>query len=398
MYRQRSRNGISTPALAVVVIVIVAIAAVAVVEGFGLGRTSTSAGQTGTTSSTQLTTSSTLSSTQSSATTTSTTSTSTGSSILTTTTTSTSSSSSPATGAAIDVRAVFSNGTVIPGVYTELANSAGEVGTGYTPVTFSVDQGVNYSVIVSDSVNHYFNHWSDGFTSRVIPIQANGSTTTLEAVFTATPESPPPTAYSITVTSSDLNGTAISGYLMDVRVDGYAIVSGYTPVTFTSLEPGIQYQVVAYWAGNYYFRNFGGGNLNRYALVTFNSTGSTTVSLNAQYQYVPKSEAASLNIIAELPNGTVLGTTFNNSDYIQHTPGLWLTITPPGATGPFTGTYTGGSILPFVLIGGETYTVQMTLGYGNLQFAYWKDTGSISASRSVFLNENTTLIAVYEET
>ncbi len=398
MYRQRSRNGVSNAALAVVVVVIVAIAAVAVVEGFGLGRSPpTSTGQTTTTTSTQLTTTSSLqTSTQSSTGTTSTTSISTGP--FTQTTSTTSSGSSPPTGSAIDVRAIFSNGTVIPGVYTELANNAGELGTGYTPVTFSVDQGVNYSVIVSDSANHYFNHWSDGFTSRVIPIQANASTITLLAVFTPTPESPPPTAYSITVTSSDLNGTAVTGYLMDVRVDGYAIVSGYTPVTFTSLEPGIQYQVVAYWAGNYYFRNFGGGNLNRYALVTFNSTGTTAVSLNAQYQYVPKSQAASLNIIAELPNGTVLGTTFNNSDYIQHTPGLWLTVTPPGASGPFTGSYTGGSILPFVLISGDTYTVQMTLGYGNLQFAYWKDNGSISASRSVFLTENTTLIAIYDET
>lgn len=395
MYRQRSRTGISTPALAVIVIVIVAIAAIAVVAGFGLGKsTTTSTGQTTTTSSSLLTTSSTQISTQ----TTSTTSTSTGSSIqTTTTTTSSSSSSSPPSGSAIDVRAMFSNGTIIPGVYTELANSVGEVGTGYTPITFSVDQGVNYSVIVSDSANHYFNHWSDGFTSRVIPIQANSSTTTLVAVFTATPESPPPTAYSISVASTELNGTAISGYLMDVRVDGYAIASGFTPITFTSLEPGIQYQVVAYWSGNYYFRNFGGGNLNRYSLVTFNSTGSTTVSLDAQYQYVSKSEAASLNIIAELPNGTVLGTTINTTSYIQHTPGVWLTVAPPGS-GPFTGTYTGGSILPFVLIGGETYTVQMTLGYGNLQFSYWKDTGSISASRSVFLTENTTLIAVYTET
>ena len=184
---------------------------------------------------------------------------------------------------------------------------------------------------------------------------------------------------------------------MDLRVDGYAIASGFSPITFTDLEPGIQYQVVAYWAGNYYFRNFGSSDLNRYALVTFNSTGSTTVSLDAQYQYVPKSEAASLDIIAELPNGTILGTTYNNSNYIEHTPGLWLTVAPPGS-GPFTGSYTGGSSLPFVLISGQTYTIQMTLGYGNLQFAYWKDNGSVSASRSVLLDQNTTLIAVYEET
>ena len=171
------------------------------------------------------------------------------------------------------------------------------------------------------------------------------------AVFTTTKQSPPPTPYSVTVDSSALNGTSIHGYLIDVRVDGYAIVSGFTPVTFTSLEPGLQYQIVAYWAGNYYFRDFSDGDLNRYELVTFNSTGPTTASFNAMYEYVPPPDRRRrLNVIAEFPNGTQIGTTFNNTGYIQHTPGLWLTVTPPDATVPYTGSFTGGSLLPFMLL------------------------------------------------
>ena len=170
-------------------------------------------------------------------------------------------------------------------------------------------------------------------------------------------------------------------------------------MTFKNLEPGLQYQVVAYWAGNYYFRHFSDGDLNRYELVTFNSTGAKTITLDAVYEYVPPSRAVTLNIIAEFPNGTQIGTTFNNTNYIQHTPGMWLTITPPGAAAAYSGSDTGGSLLPFVLFGGETYKVQMTLSYGDLVFAHWNDTGSTNATRAVTLSKSaTTLIAVYDVT
>lgn len=283
------------------------------------------------------------------------------------------------------------------GVFTELALNGAEVSTGYTPVTFQTVSGQDYTVTVSDSKNVYFNRWSDNFSSRVIPVVAIGSKVSLRAVFTTTPQQSPPTPYSITIDSKTLNGTAISGYLVDLRVGGYAIADGYTPVTFKNLEPGLQYQVVAYWAGNYYFRDFSGGDLNRYELVTFNSTGSTTVSFNAMYEYIPPLQAATLNIIAEFPNGTQIGTTSNTTDYIQHTPGMWLTVTPPGATAPYTGSDTGGSLLPFVLFAGESYTVQMTTAYGNIKFAYWNDTGSTDATRTIKLGHNaTTVLAIYE--
>jgi hypothetical protein len=265
-------------------------------------------------------------------------------------------------------------------------------------VTFQVVSGQNYTVTVSDSKNLYFNRWSNNFSSRVIPVDAVASGASLTSVFTNTAQAPPSTPYSITVDSNTLNGTAISGYLIDLRVDGYAIASGFSPVIFQNLEPGLPYQVVAYWSGNYYFREFSDGDLNRYELVTLNSTGTKSVSFDAIYQHVPPAQAATLDVKAEFPNGTLLGTTFNNTSYIQHTPGMWVTITAPGATAPYTGSFTGGSLLPFVLFAGDTYAVQMTLVYGNIQFAYWNGTGSTSASRLVTLENNaTTIVAVYEQ-
>ena len=437
MQRTQRKRGISLAVLTILVVLIIGAASVAILSGLLQGQhssapassstnasstmstgsaTATTTASTGATSSssqatdvssssrssTSFTTSSSstssFSSTSSSSTTsgstTSTTSSSTTSSSTTTSTGSTSSSGP----SSISVGSQFANGTVVSGVFTELALNNQEVSTGYTPITFQTTSGHNYTVTVSDSKNLYFNRWSNDFASRVIPVTATASTVSLTAVFTTTPQVPPPTPYSITVDSSTLNGTAIRGYFIDVRIGGYHIASGFTPVTFQNLEPGLQYQVVAYWAGNYYFRNFAGGDLNRYELMTFNSTGTKSASFDAIYEYVPPSQSATLNVIAEFPNGTQIGTTFNNTGYIQHTPGMWLTVTPPGATVPYTGSYTGGSLLPFVLFRNEPYTLQMTLTYGDLKFAYWQDTQSTNGTRTITLAQGpTTVIAIYEE-
>ena len=295
----------------------------------------------------------------------------------------------------IFVSAEAPNGTVIPGVFTALVHNGTTLATAYTPVIFEVPSGQNYHVIVSDSKSHYFNHWSDGFSSRVIPIISTSSEISLKAVFTSTPQAPPPTPYSISTSSGMLNGGNLTGILVDVRVDGYPIQSGYTPVTFNNLEPGIQYQVIVFWYGDDYFRHFADGDLNRYELVTFNNTGTQSESYTALFQTVPSSEAASLDVIAKFANGTVIGTSFNATTYIQHTPGVWTTVTPQGLFTPYTGSDTGGSLLPFILMAGQNYTVEMSNWQG-YHFAKWADTGSTDPNRVVTLNSNMTLVAIYD--
>lgn len=387
MLLRRQRPGISSVVVVVIVVLIVAVVAVVFLAGTGFGTTHPGSSTTSSLTGTGQTSSSSSASTASSS----------SSSEGTGTSSSISTSPSSGSNSTIKVQARFSNGTSLSGVYAELMLNGDEVATGYTPAVFNATGGLNYTVAVSDFTDLYFNQWSNGFTSRVIPIAANGSQVTLTAVYTTTQEAPPSTPWSISVTGAGLNGTSLTGFKIDLRVDGYAIEDGFVPVTFSDLEPGLQYQVVAYWYGNYYFRHFSNGELNRYELVTFNSTGTTSESYQAIYQYVPPSQAATLNVIAIFPNGTQIGTTFNNTGYIQHTPGMWLTVTPPNSTTPFTGSDTGGSLLPFVLPEGETYTVTMT-NYGDIKFAYWNDTGNTNATRTVSLDQNTTLVAVYEQT
>jgi hypothetical protein len=201
---------------------------------------------------------------------------------------------------------------------------------------------------------------------------------------------------SIVVSSTLMSGTSLSGVQVDLRINGTTIKTGFTPVTFTNLTPGTQYEVVVYWLNNTYFRHFSDGNLNRYATVVLN--GSKYASLNAIYEYVPPQDAAALNVIAEFPNGTQFGVSdlVNGSNF--HSPGMWFQIIPPQATQAFTGSYTGGSILPFILFNHETYTIQMSEGYQNVSFLHWKDNLNNNATRTVNLNGNATYIAIYQQT
>ncbi|MHB2036257.1 MAG: hypothetical protein ACYCPW_05900 [Nitrososphaerales archaeon] len=214
-----------------------------------------------------------------------------------------------------------------------------------------------------------------------------------------------------------LNGTTpVTGIEVDLRINGNPVESGFTPVTFTNLQLGVQYGVVVFWYGNNYVRYINDANtgvdLQRYDLVTLNQSKPSD-TLTSMFEYVPPSQAASLNILAEFPNGTLIGTSQQNAtaDYIQHSSGVWLTVTPPGQTTPYTGTFTGGSILPFTLFNHETYTVQMTLDYCgmfltnngqtvgpvDLAWSHWQNDSSTDATRVVTLNGGVTYTAIYDQ-
>jgi hypothetical protein len=200
---------------------------------------------------------------------------------------------------------------------------------------------------------------------------------------------------SIVVSSSLLDGTSVSGVQVDLRINGSTLKTQYTPATFSGLTPGVQYEIVVYWLNNTYFRHFSDGNLNRYATVVLN--GSKYTSLNAIYEYVPLKAAAALNVIAEFPNGTQIGVSdlVNGSNF--HSPGMWFQVVPPNSTQAFTGSYTGGSILPFILFNHESYTIQMSDGYQNTHFLYWEDNKSNSTTRMVTLNGNATYVAIFQQ-
>jgi len=306
------------------------------------------------------------------------------------------------THSSIFVGSAYTSGAALTGVYAVLELGSSMVATGFTPVTFTTTSGLNYSITISDSANAVFSQWSDGVASNTILVSANATKTALTAVFC--PTTCPSgvgggggASGSIMVTSSNLvTGAAMSGMYVDLRLNDNHVESGYTPVTFSDLQQGTKYLVVVYGYGDAYFRHFSNGNLQRYSYVTLNATsGQTSYSMNALYEVVPNAQAASLDIIAQFPNGTQIGTASEIDGYPQHTPGMYLSMTPPGGTAPYTATFTGGSILPFIFFNHQTYTVAMSLGYSNITFSHWEDNGSTDPTRAFALNGNSTFIAIY---
>ena len=222
----------------------------------------------------------------------------------------------------------------------------------------------------------------------------------------------PQSTGSITITGVSLNGTAVPSILVDLRINGNNVSQGSLPVTFTGCQLGVQYGVVVYWYGNNYIRYINDANtgidLQRYDLVTL-SASKPSDTLTAMFEYVPPSQAASLNIVAQFPNGTQLGTATVVNGYDLHSPGMWLTVTPPFQSTPYTGTFTGGSILPFTLFNHETYTVQMSPDYYgpwvtnltgtgpmvNITWSHWQDNNSNDSTRAITLNGNANYTAIY---
>ncbi|MFI5420167.1 MAG: hypothetical protein ACHQ1H_04300 [Nitrososphaerales archaeon] len=201
---------------------------------------------------------------------------------------------------------------------------------------------------------------------------------------------------SIVVSSSALSGSSLPGVQVDLRINGSTIKTAYTPATFSGLTPGVVYQIVVYWLPDYYFRHFSDGQLNRYDTVTLNGSKYSTV--NALYEFIPPSESAALDVIAQFPNGTEIGTSDTVNGSYFHTPGMWMGIVPPGQNQAYTGSFTGGSVLPFILVNHDTYVIQLANGYGNVVFSHWKDNGGKNPTRQVTMNGNASYVAVFVQT
>ncbi|HJS82111.1 MAG TPA: hypothetical protein VJ742_04670, partial [Nitrososphaera sp.] len=128
--------------------------------------------------------------------------------------------------------------------------------------------------------------------------------------------------------------------------------------------------------------------------VTADSTG---ILFKGLYERVPASQAAKLNVIAKDTSGNVIGGTTTNPDgSISTEPGMWMWLTPPGASSPYTGAYTGSSSTPFVVFEGKTYKITMS-SFGKYQFDRWQDNGSTNPSRSFAMSgDKVNNVAIYK--
>jgi hypothetical protein len=303
----------------------------------------------------------------------------------------------------ITVKTKYDTGASFSGASIVLKKNGVKVDTKPSPATFTVTVGAKYTVSPKDTSSAEFEKWTTGSTSRDRTVTATSSPKTLTAVYDKTGSNPDPDpgncsgsgsgANTVTVISCDLDGNALPGMYVNLRENGNIVADGFTPKTF-SLTPGKDYVVVLYWCCDYYFRHYSDGTLTRYYEVSGTSSGKL---LKGMYEKVPSSQAAELNVIAKDTNGNTIGGTTSNPDgSISAEPGMWMWLTPPGSSNPYTGAYTGSSSTPFVVFDGKTYKVTMS-SFGKYQFDHWQDNGNTNPNRSFTMNgDRTNNVAIYK--
>jgi hypothetical protein len=112
------------------------------------------------------------------------------------------------------------------------------VATGYTPVSFALDNGVTYVVAVDDYPPCSFQYWQDTLSTvsnRSISITSD---TLIHAIYSCTTD--------LTVQSVDQNGNTITGYYVTLYDQSLNVLgTGFTPVTFPGVTTGQAYIVEA---------------------------------------------------------------------------------------------------------------------------------------------------------
>ncbi|MGI0086874.1 MAG: fibronectin type III domain-containing protein, partial [Nitrosotalea sp.] len=271
----------------------------------------------------------------------------------------TTSSGTTSTPVTITVNSVKLSGTSFTGMWVELHASNGTIlATGYTPATFTVTPGVQYTVYAANYQSTIFNHWSNGSTNSSITITPTQNTA-LVAYYS--------TPVTITVNSVKLSGTSFTGMWVELHAsNGTILATGYTPATFT-VTPGVQYTV---YAANYQstiFNHWSNGSTN--SSITITPTQNT--ALVAYYS-------------------TPVTITVNSVD-LSGTPitGMWTVIRTPSGTTLAQG-YTPTT---FTVTAGNTYVVHVG-NYNTNVFNHWNG-GNTTSYYTITPTQSVTLTAYY---
>jgi hypothetical protein len=177
-------------------------------------------------------------------------------------------------------------GSEISGYWTVLSKGGAVVATGFSPAQFTLDNGQNYVVSVSDYGDFAFDHWQDtGSETRDRGVSLSGNTEVVaiyagpdgevpdeEPIPPEDPQDPPVSGQStITINTAGPSG-AISGYYVTLSQNGAVIDSGFSPKQFT-VNNGQAYAVSVSDYGNYAFDHWedGPGSRERTVSVTQNA-------------------------------------------------------------------------------------------------------------------------------
>ncbi len=175
----------------------------------------------------------------------------------------------PPTTVSLTVNSVELPSNPFAGQWIALSDSSGNtIATGFTPITFTVTTGTQYTVFAPNGHIHVFNHWDDGSTDshRTITPTQDTTFTSYYTIGSATP--PPPASVSVTVKSMELPSNPFTGQWIVVRdSSGSIIATGFTPITFTATT-GSQYNIHAPDGHLHIFDHWDDGSTNSFRTIT----------------------------------------------------------------------------------------------------------------------------------
>lgn len=241
--------------------------------------------------------------------------------------------------------------------------------SGFTPLSFSAQDGNIYNVTVAASFGDLvFDHWENGSTSPSRQVGVHGGNAYLTAYYRFEKSA---SSASLTVNSYTLDGTEVRGLWSVVVPQGGPAMGGYTPLT-QAANAGSAYAVTAQDSGIYVFDHWQDESTNRTKVIA----PSSDVTLTAYYRTPP----ATLVVRSADQSGSSLE-------------GMHVAI----ATNARKEVQSGYTNMTYAGRLGSAYSVTASDYYG-MVFDHWQD-GLTSRTRSVMLSvDNTELTAYYRTT
>jgi hypothetical protein len=240
------------------------------------------------------------------------------------------------------------------GYYMVLYQNGQVIGTGFTPATFSLVAGENYTIQADNYGNCTFQYWVHNKGPDTNPLvftaagnnPAGSSSMLLDAVYLC--GSSTGGTSQLTVTSQNTNGSPLTGFYTALYQSGDQVATGFTTATYT-LNDGQAYTIQADSYGSCIFQDWAGGNTS--ASMPISITSNTQITAIYDCGGAPSS---SLTISSVDQDGNTMA-------------------------GYYTALWTSGSVIAtgfttsvFSTTSGQSYSIQVD-SYGSCTFSHWSD-------------------------